>query len=111
MFIEALKTVHMIRSPEIELKYYQYGKPHAITYEYADNLLQQLLKSKTNITEKPRVIMVGDNPDSDIQGANLFGWQSALVRTGVYTHGIPKHEPNIIVDNVLKAVDWALSNN
>ncbi|EIM21033.1 HAD hydrolase [Wallemia mellicola] len=111
MFIEALKTVHMIRSPEIELKYYQYGKPHAITYEYADNLLQQLLKSKTNITEKPRVIMVGDNPDSDIQGANLFGWQSALVRTGVYTHGIPKHEPSIIVDNVLKAVDWALSNN
>lgn len=108
MFIEALKTVHKIRSPDIDLEYKQYGKPHAVTYNYADRMLQQLIKKRTNSVEKPRVVMVGDNPDSDIQGANNFGWQSALVKTGVYNHGIPKHEPSVIVDDVLKAVDWAI---
>lgn len=108
MFIEAIKMVHNIRSPDIDLEYKQYGKPYAVTYEYADNLLQQLMKKKSNSTENPMVVMVGDNPDSDIQGANNFGWQSALVRTGVYKHGIPKHEPSVIVDNVLKAVEWAI---
>ncbi|TIB65582.1 hypothetical protein E3P78_00427 [Wallemia ichthyophaga] len=81
MFIEAIKMVHNIRSPDIDLQYKQYGKPYAVTYEYADNLLQQLIKKKSNSTENPMVVMVGDNPDSDIQGANNFGWQSALVRT------------------------------
>lgn len=28
--------------------------------------------------------MVGDNPASDIKGANDNGWESILVRTGVY---------------------------
>ena len=28
--------------------------------------------------------MVGDNPESDIKGANDNGWESVLLRTGVY---------------------------
>ena len=109
MFIEALKAVHNNRSPNIKFSYTQYGKPTIGTYQYADNLLKHLFNQKTNINQKPQVIMVGDNPDSDIQGANNFGWKSALVKTGIYNKGEPNHKPSIIVDNVLKAVEWGLS--
>jgi ribonucleotide monophosphatase NagD (HAD superfamily) len=30
--------------------------------------------------------MIGDNPHSDIQGANRAGIPSILVRTGIYEH-------------------------
>mgnify|MGYP002173137579 CR=1 FL=1 len=30
--------------------------------------------------------MIGDNPETDIKGANLSGWVSILVRTGIF-HG------------------------
>lgn len=63
------------------------------------------------IDEPPRSIyMVGDNPESDIRGANLHGWDSILVRTGVYKdeHGDPKYKPTVTVDNVLAGVRWAI---
>lgn len=28
--------------------------------------------------------MIGDNPAGDIRGANLAGWESILVRTGLF---------------------------
>jgi ribonucleotide monophosphatase NagD (HAD superfamily) len=28
--------------------------------------------------------MVGDNPSGDIEGANRKGWESILVRTGIF---------------------------
>jgi ribonucleotide monophosphatase NagD (HAD superfamily) len=54
--------------------------------------------------------MLGDNPMSDIAGANAFGWKSALVRTGVYrdVEGPPAHEPTFIVDDVEAAVREAI---
>lgn len=54
--------------------------------------------------------MVGDNPESDIRGANLHGWDSILVRTGVYKddQGEPKYKPTTIVDDVLAGVHWAM---
>jgi len=30
------------------------------------------------------IYMIGDNPASDIRGANAIGWPSFLVRTGVF---------------------------
>jgi len=43
--------------------------------------------------------MIGDNPAGDIKGANQMGWESILVRTGVYKsgdaldeHSKPAHE-------------------
>ena len=30
------------------------------------------------------IYMIGDNPKSDIRGANNAGWKSILVRTGVF---------------------------
>lgn len=31
-----------------------------------------------------RIYMIGDNPYTDIQGANLAGWCSILVKTGIW---------------------------
>ena len=58
--------------------------------------------------------MIGDNPESDIRGANNYRsdhgskWHSILVRTGVYSGGTPAYQPTKIVDDVKHAVDWAL---
>lgn len=61
-----------------------------------------------------RVYMVGDNPESDILGANQYKspagstWNSILVRTGVYSGGEPAHKPKAIVEDVWDAVRWGL---
>lgn len=56
-----------------------------------------------SITKK----LTPDNPLSDIWGANDYGWNSILVRTGVYMGGEPAHTPNLIADDVAVAVEWA----
>jgi hypothetical protein len=60
--------------------------------------------------------MIGDNPHSDISGANAFRsptgtvkWKSILVESGVYQAGsVPDVEPDMIVSGVKEAVEWAL---
>jgi hypothetical protein len=51
---------------------------------------------------------IGDNPHSDIHGANQAGahWSSILVRTGVFqdADGLPEHEPDVYADAVADAV-------
>jgi ribonucleotide monophosphatase NagD (HAD superfamily) len=47
------------------LEYTQFGKPETVTYEYARDLFP--LDCET-------VYAVGDNPDSDIDGAKRYGW-------------------------------------
>lgn len=108
-------------SKGIELKKTVIGKPSQGTYEYAE---RQLLhnRAKTfddaaNLPPLQRVFMVGDNPESDIRGANSYrsevgsSWHSILVRTGVYSGGEPAWKPQTIADDVQKAVHWALKNS
>ncbi|KAK8099323.1 HAD-superfamily subfamily IIA hydrolase [Apiospora kogelbergensis] len=97
------------------------GKPYKETYEYAERVLSkhraQMLGTEARKLEPLRsVYMIGDNPESDIRGANEFespvgtSWSSVLVRTGVYTddRGEPAHPPSMVVDDVAAAVEWAL---
>lgn len=58
-----------------------FGKPQRLTYEYASALLADRAGAgRASASEAlGNVWMVGDNPASDIQGANAFGWRSALV--------------------------------
>lgn len=49
-----------------------------------------------------------DNPESDIAGANAYGWNSILLKTGVYQSGKPKHEPTVISADVEEGVMWAI---
>jgi ribonucleotide monophosphatase NagD (HAD superfamily) len=57
------------------------------------------------------IYMIGDNPQSDIIGGNMYGWNTCLVRTGVFQgEGNDKENPASfgVFDNVLKAVQAAL---
>ncbi|KAL2183189.1 HAD-superfamily hydrolase [Thermothelomyces heterothallicus CBS 203.75] len=66
-----------------------------------------------------RVYMIGDNPESDIAGANGYAspegteWVPVLVRTGVWSEGRGgklegRFEPRTVADDVTAAVRWAL---
>ena len=83
------------------LEYTVFGKPEKVTYDYAAEMLKEQCGG-----QHPRVYMVGDNPESDIRGGLNFGWQTALVRTGVWrdSHGEPKYRPSLIADDVEAAV-------
>jgi HAD superfamily hydrolase (TIGR01456 family) len=85
-FQHALRAVYKQLSGR-ELQSVTFGKPERLTYEYADILLKEQLASirSTNTSQEDdvNVYMIGDNPASDIAGANNFGWQSALV-SGVH---------------------------
>ncbi|XXH02368.1 Cu-binding protein [Hypoxylon texense] len=112
------------------------GKPHARTYGFAERVLDAHRRAillgadptngnlggsseegKREVDPLRTVYMVGDNPASDIRGANEYAspagtrWTSVLVRTGVWNPergGAPAYEPEVIVDDVRAAVAWAL---
>ncbi|GAA5835635.1 hypothetical protein JCM5353_004685, partial [Sporobolomyces roseus] len=102
------------------------GKPTLATYEYASSLLYSAIESAKTGTPidlhanaskgvRPRyegkVYMVGDNPRSDIAGANNFGWESILVKTGVFRgekREEAEHVPTVLKDDVWEGVKWAL---
>lgn len=101
------------------------GKPTRATYTYAARLLASQishLASGTPIDLHPssldaapslpgRVYMVGDNPASDIAGANAFGWESILVKTGVFRREKredAEHVPTVVAEDVWEGVKWAL---
>lgn len=68
-------------------------------------------KILNTLPEADTVYFVGDTPESDIRFANSFDdkWHSILVKTGVYQAGtVPAYKPKVIVDNVLKAVEYAI---
>jgi HAD superfamily hydrolase (TIGR01456 family) len=91
-----------------ELQSQVIGKPFTFSYDYANKLLSNWSKSSPS----PTVYMVGDNPFSDIQGANNYGWESILVKTGVYQGTgndlSSSAEPKYIFDDVLHAVEFVL---
>lgn len=99
------------------------GKPYPETYHYAERVLNKYRahilgghgENKRKVSQLRRVFMVGDNPESDIRGANEFdsqigtAWTSILVKTGVYRPGTqPAYVPKVVVEDVLAAVKWAL---
>lgn len=96
-----------------------FGKPFDTTYQYAERVLnahRNQVLGRGDLAPLKTVYMVGDNPESDIRGANDFKspsgseWVSVLVKTGVWRadRGPPAHTPRTIVDDVKAAVDWAI---
>lgn len=85
-----------------------YGKPELAAYKYADEVIQSWMKEIHNEYSLPQnIYMVGDNPQSDIIGGNMYGWNTCLVRTGVFQGG-ENDEQNPasfgVFDTVLHAV-------
>lgn len=90
----------------------QYGKPTEATYRFVKQVLKDRFKDLYGdaAVRLPNIYMVGDNPESDIAGANAAGWSSVLVHTGVYDpqQGPPAHEPTHQARDVEEAVKWAI---
>lgn len=87
------------------------GKPTQVTYDFANELLINIVQDEFHGHHLGRVYMIGDNPASDIHGANNYGWASVLVKTGVFKGAKPEdaqHVPTAVKDDVLEAVKWAL---
>ncbi|KAI1776466.1 HAD-like domain-containing protein [Hypoxylon cercidicola] len=89
-----------------------YGKPETATYKYADEVLTSWMDQLHGEEKLPEnIYMVGDNPASDIVGGNMYGWNTCLVRTGVFQGG-DNDENNPanfgVFPNVLEAVKTAL---
>ncbi|KAI0886144.1 putative HAD superfamily hydrolase [Annulohypoxylon maeteangense] len=100
------------------------GKPYARTYGFAERVLNAH-RAKTlgvdaeKLEPLKRVYMVGDNPASDIRGANEYvsplgtKWSSILVRTGVWNPdrgGSPAYWPDVIAKDVKEAVETVLTH-
>lgn len=103
------------------LQYKVMGKPYQDTYAYAEGVLCEWRKKQLELASPgttqgdiKTVYMVGDNPASDIRGANGFKsdrgirWISVLVTTGVYKGGLHTGDAKQIVGDVLAAVEWAM---
>ena len=89
-----------------------YGKPELATYKYADEVMANWMEIIHNDERIPKnIYMVGDNPASDIIGGNSYGWNTCLVRTGVFQGG-DNDENNPanfgVFKNVLEAVQTAM---
>lgn len=100
-----------------ELNVTQYGKPTKLQFDFARRQLARWSSRNKNLTDADAdefssnfdtIYMVGDNPLSDIQGANNAGlpWKSVLVRTGVFRGANDlQHPAKIVKDSVKEAVD------
>jgi len=95
-----------------ELERVIYGKPELATYKYADEVIMSWMETIHGEEVLPKnLYMVGDNPASDIVGGNAYGWNTCLVRTGVFQGG-DNDEQNPasfgVFPNVLEAVKTAI---
>ncbi|KAF9652803.1 HAD hydrolase [Thelephora ganbajun] len=83
----------------------RFGKPTKETYRFAAEILREVgneldielrVGSNDDLGKFGRsasnIYMIGDNPESDIAGANLAWWNSILVHTGVYN---PRHRSSL----------------
>jgi len=92
--------------------YVQFGKPSRATYEFAEQVLKAHVEELYgSIKTPPNIYMIGDNPESDIAGANAANWLSILVNTGVFdlAQGPPIHLPTHFAQDVEEAVKWAVA--
>ena len=72
----------------VELERVVYGKPELATYKYADEVIASWMDQLHGEERVPEnTYMIGDNPASDIVGGNTYGWNTCLVRTGVFQGG------------------------
>jgi HAD superfamily hydrolase (TIGR01456 family) len=96
----------------IDLERVVYGKPELATYKYADEVITSWMETIHSEEKLPKnIYMIGDNPASDIIGGNMYGWNTCLVRTGVYQgEGNDKENPASfgVFENVLAAVQTAI---
>lgn len=80
-----------------------YGKPNSISYAFTEQVISEIQAENGHSAPVEAIYMVGDNPDTDILGANSAGgsWKSVLTRSGIFKGG--DHDADILVDDVAAA--------
>ncbi|RUS13444.1 HAD-hyrolase-like-domain-containing protein, partial [Jimgerdemannia flammicorona] len=108
----ALEALYSRHTGGHELRYTLFGKPEPATYVYAENLLETIAAAQgaalhcvDSIKPRRRVYAVGDNPASDVAGANAYGWTSLLVRTGVFDGSEGENSREYPADAVVENVE------
>jgi len=95
-----------------DLKSVLFGKPHRATYEYATQRINELA-GEYGYSAPPlhRIYAIGDNPLSDIKGANAVGWTSILVRTGCFqstADNDPDNPATFVCPSITEAAEYIL---
>lgn len=136
--VENFRAVAKVTAESVaEARCFRFGKPFPTAYLYAQMVLSKyqrklLGEPRGNIGESPlphikKIYMIGDNPASDISGANIMKartggkpdmfpqWEGCLVRTGVWSEDKTPLErlaamarPVTVQDDVKTTVQWAL---
>jgi HAD superfamily hydrolase (TIGR01456 family) len=85
----------------MDIEITEYGKPSKLTFDYCERHLRSLYGGID------KFYMIGDNPCGDIRGANNAGWDSILVRTGLFHEGENdlKDPAKYVVENFKAAID------
>lgn len=109
-FVECLRHLYGTLTNGKELDVAWYGKPLASTYHYTRERFGILANGKQINT----VYGIGDNPKSDIRGANNakslkdgLEWRSVLVRTGCFPAHLENDEEDpadMVENNILTAI-------
>jgi len=93
------------------ITYTIYGKPFETMFKYAEIVLEKNIRDSGTADEIKTIYMIGDNPKSDICGANAAGpkWYSILTRSGVFQGDNDSTYPaKYVCDNALQAVEFIL---
>lgn len=113
-FVHAFSSLHQLytnSSKPVEIDFC--GKPFAVQYRVAEEMLKETARRMwtecdDEVFSMTRFYGVGDNPKSDIRGANGAGksWRSVLVRTGVFTGdgNDAEDKADFVEDDILGAV-------
>jgi HAD superfamily hydrolase (TIGR01456 family) len=80
-----------------------YGKPFRSTSSFVERYIDKLHSGREG-----EIVMIGDNPASDISGARKAGWRSIVVKTGVW-QGEAGHGADHEAADINNAVDMLIS--
>ena len=120
-FLTALRALYAAATGGRDLHVIAHGKPHRPAYVVAEHKLARraaaLMSSSSSPPPFKHIYAIGDNPASDVRGANAAGgpWRSVLVRSGVWNgegkendDGDPAH---FVCEDVGEAVALVLEAN
>lgn len=84
------------------------GKPEKSTMEFAIKTLNRNhvlnKENKDYDVEITNFYMIGDNPNSDIEGGNRMGWTTFLTRSGVFKEGGDTNNATYVVNDLEEAL-------
>lgn len=118
-FLVALKALFGMVTGGQALRVVEHGKPHAPAYEAAARKLAARAAALSPSAPPPafrHIYAIGDNPASDVRGANAAGgvWRSVLVRSGVWRSPAANDDADpahFVCEDVVSAVDMILGAN